>query len=126
MSANRSEVLRADAVVIGSGAGGAPVAARLAEAGRKVVIVDAGPALAGSDFDGDEARLLPRLMKAALARDSGMDFYAGACVGGSTVVNDALCWRTPREVLAQWREGGLSGLQEGETLLADAKSVGQR
>jgi len=100
-------------VVIGSGAGGAPVAARLAAAGLEVVVLEAGARLETRDFDGDEARLLPRLMKATTARDSGMELYAGRCVGGSTVVNDALCWRPPPEILALWRrEHGLAGLSD--------------
>jgi choline dehydrogenase-like flavoprotein len=105
--------LRADAVVVGSGAGGAPIAAALAEAGHEVLLLEAGERLETRDFTGDEARLLPRLMKAATASGSGMELYAGACVGGSTVVNDALCWRPPPDVLSHWREvHGLSGLTD--------------
>jgi choline dehydrogenase-like flavoprotein len=52
-------------------------------------------------------------MKAATVSGSGMELYAGACVGGSTVVNDALCWRPPPEVLERWqREHGLTGVDE--------------
>jgi choline dehydrogenase-like flavoprotein len=100
-------------VVVGSGAGGAPLAAALAEAGLEVVVLEAGERLETRDFDGREATLLPRLLRAATASGSGMELYAGACVGGSTVVNDALCWRPPPEVLAGWRdEHGLAGLRE--------------
>jgi len=110
-------VERVDAVVVGSGAGGAPAAAALAEAGLEVLLLEAGPRWETRDFTGDEAQMLARLMKAATASDSGMELYAGACVGGSTVVNDALCWRPPPEVLARWRgEHGLTGL--GEAVLA--------
>jgi choline dehydrogenase-like flavoprotein len=98
---------------VGSGAGGAPIAAALAEAGLEVVLLEAGPRLETRDFSGDEAALLPRLMRATTASGAGMELYAGACVGGSTVVNDALCWRPPPEVLASWRdEHGLAGLSE--------------
>lgn len=108
---------RADAVVVGSGAGGAPIATALAEAGLEVLVLEAGGRLETRDFDGNEAALLPRLMRAATASDSGIELYAGACVGGSTVVNDALCWRPPPEVLAGWREEhGLAGL--GDAALA--------
>jgi choline dehydrogenase-like flavoprotein len=105
--------LRADAVVVGSGAGGAPAAAALAAAGLEVVLLEAGARWETRDFTGDDAQMLARLMKAATAAGSGMELYAGACVGGSTVVNDALCWRPPPEVLARWRaEHGLAGLTE--------------
>jgi len=108
-----SERLRADAVIIGSGAGGAPVALALAEAGLEVVVLEAGERLATRDFASDEGVLTARLMTAATVPDGGLEVYAGACVGGSTVVNDALCWRPPPEVLASWRdEHGLGGLTD--------------
>jgi len=104
---------RADALVIGSGAGGAPVAAVLAEAGLEVLVLEAGPRLGAADFSADEAEMTFRLGRAALTRDGAQQLYAGACVGGSTVVNDALCWRTPPEVLERWRrEHGLTPLSD--------------
>lgn len=102
------ERLRADAIVVGTGAGGAPAAAALAEEGLEVIALEAGPRLETRDFDGEPLHLLPRLMTAATADGSGMELYAGRCVGGSTVVNDAVCFRTPPEVLDGWRrEHGL-------------------
>jgi choline dehydrogenase-like flavoprotein len=95
--------LRADAVVVGSGAGGAPAAARLAEAGFEVVVLEAGPRFSSADFLPDEALMTARLGRATATASGAHNLYAGACVGGSTVVNDALCWRTPPEVLEQWR-----------------------
>src|SRR5690606_7495753 len=84
---------RADAAAVGSGAAGARVETH--------------------EMTGEEGPMLARLVKAATAADSGMELYAGACVGGSTVVNDALCWRPPPEVLARWqRAHGLAGLTE--------------
>jgi choline dehydrogenase-like flavoprotein len=108
-----TDLLRADAVVIGSGAGGAPVACALAEAGREVLVLEAGERFEAKDFAGDEGALVARLMTAATVADGGLEVYAGACVGGSTVVNDALCWRPPPEILESWRrEHGLGGLTE--------------
>ncbi len=43
-----------DAVVIGSGAGGAPLACRLCEAGWKVLVVERGRAYVRGEFDRDE------------------------------------------------------------------------
>lgn len=107
------ERLSAQAVVIGSGAGGAPAAAALAEAGLDVIVLEAGTRYETRDFNGDEATMVGRLMKATRAGDSGHELYAGACVGGSTVVNDALCWPTPVEVLELWRrQYGLTGLTD--------------
>jgi choline dehydrogenase-like flavoprotein len=106
-------VLRADAVVIGSGAGGAPAAARLAEAGFEVLVLEAGPRVETPDFEPDEAAMTARLGRTTATASGAQNLYAGACVGGSTVVNDALCWRTPSEVLERWRrEHGLSDLTD--------------
>ena len=107
------ERLRADAVVVGTGAGGAPAAAQLAEAGLDVLVLEAGPRLEAADFLDDEWRMRSRLGRIQSTGDALQSFYAGACVGGSTVVNDALCWRPPAEVLATWREEhGLAELSE--------------
>jgi choline dehydrogenase-like flavoprotein len=106
-------LLRADAIVVGTGAGGGPAAAVLAEAGLEVLVLEAGARWETRDFDGEPATMLARLMRAATVPGSGMELYAGACVGGSTVVNDALCWRPPPEILARWRdEHGLRGLRD--------------
>jgi choline dehydrogenase-like flavoprotein len=105
--------LDADAVVIGTGAGGGPTAAALAERGLRVVVLEAGPYLRSGDFTGEEAEMMARLYRMSLARASGMALYAGECVGGSTVINDALCLRPPADLLAAWRdEHGLGGLTE--------------
>jgi choline dehydrogenase-like flavoprotein len=108
------ERLRADAVVIGTGAGGGPVAASLAARGMRVVVLEAGPHLRTDDFTGDAGAMTARLYRTGLARASGLALYAGECVGGSTVINDALCFRPPSEILAAWRDAhGLTGLTDG-------------
>ncbi len=94
---------RADVLVVGSGAGGAPLAAILAEAGLEVLLLEAGPRVSAAEFSEDEAETSARLGRLEASEDGAQTFYAGACVGGSTVLNDALCWRPPPEILAGWR-----------------------
>ena len=53
---------RCKVVVIGTGAGGAPAAARLAETwGEGVVLLEAGPHMHASDFTQVEREMMPRL-----------------------------------------------------------------
>ena len=110
---SRDTVVRADAIVIGTGAGGGPVAAALAERGLRVVVLEAGPRVETGAFSGEAGAMIARLYRMDVAPASGMSVYAGACAGGSTVINDALCFRPPADVLAAWRDRhGLGGLTE--------------
>jgi choline dehydrogenase-like flavoprotein len=99
--------LRAEACVIGSGAGGAVVAAELAAAGRDVVVLEAGPHWTKRDFTQREDDMLPRLFEEAGMRqtsDGAITVLQGRCIGGSTVHNLCYCFRTPDPILALWRE----------------------
>jgi choline dehydrogenase-like flavoprotein len=110
---------RAEVVVVGSGAGGAVVAATLAERGIDVVVVEEGPNVeAESDFTGAVFDRFQRLY-----RDNGTTLVLGRppiplplgrAVGGTTVVNAGTCFRAPDRVLARWEsEYGLSGVAGG-------------
>ena len=112
-------VVRADACVIGTGAGGAPVAKELAEGGMRVVMLEDGERFTTDDFT---AR--PREMTTRLYRDAGqvatvgnspVILPLGRTVGGSTLVNSGTCFRTPGPVLERWaRDFGLEGLTARE------------
>src|SRR5215468_6725237 len=53
-----------------------------------------------------------RLWRLGLA-GRGLSLYAGGCVGGSTVINDALCFRPPPLLLQAWSDyEGLPGLTD--------------
>jgi choline dehydrogenase-like flavoprotein len=96
-----------DAVVIGSGAAGAVVAARLAESGREVVILEEGSYLTAHDFVEDEATLFPRLFADAGLRatdDLSITLLQGGAAGGGTTVNWMLMLRTPEFVLEEWAQ----------------------
>jgi choline dehydrogenase-like flavoprotein len=99
--------LDADACVVGAGAGGAVVAAELAEGGANVVVLEQGPE---HDPDGFTAR--PPQMLARLYRDGGQTMTLGfppiglplgRGIGGSTLINSGTCFRTPGHVLDEWR-----------------------
>jgi choline dehydrogenase-like flavoprotein len=115
----RNLALRVDACVIGSGAGGAPIAKELAEAGLSVAMLEEG-----EHYTTDDYSARPRDMSALLYRDGGQIATIGVppillplglSVGGSTQVNSATCFRTPPAVLAMWRERfGLEQLTPAE------------
>lgn len=112
MSAARTERIEAEVCVIGAGAGGAVVAAELAEQGLSVVVVEEG-----HWHDPDSFTARPPQMLAQLYRDGGQTMTLGAPpillplgsgLGGTTLVNSGTCFRTPPRVLERWaREFGL-------------------
>jgi choline dehydrogenase-like flavoprotein len=101
-------VVRADACVIGSGAGGAVVAKELAEAGATVVLLEEGSQQHAADFSARPRDMLPRLYRdgaqhATIGRPPIL-LPLGRAVGGTTLVNSGTCFRTPDAVLARWRD----------------------
>jgi len=99
--------LDTEALVIGSGAGGAVTAASLAAAGREVTVVEEGPAVdpdADAPFSLDEmvAKYRHRGLSAALG-SPGIAYAEGRCVGGSTEINSGLYHRLPPELAEEWR-----------------------
>lgn len=116
------ERLSADVVVVGSGAAGAIVAYRLAEAGRRVVVLERGRHMDPSEFTENEIVQISSLYADGalqLSRDFSFQVLQGMCVGGSTVINNAVCFDLPPHVLARWNGSKLdAGLDEGR--LADS------
>lgn len=110
--------LTADAVIVGSGAGGGVMAAELAAAGKDVVVLEQGGYYSEPDFTGREAEMMPLLyLRRGLlsTSDQGMVVLAGSALGGGTLVNWSTSLRTPDEVRAEWeREHGLDGLTSAE------------
>jgi choline dehydrogenase-like flavoprotein len=107
-----------DAVIVGSGAGGATMAAELAEAGLDVVVIEEGGYHPTESFRPESVRALRTLYRdggggMTLGRPSVL-FAEGRCVGGSTVVNGGMSWRTPTRVLERWSAEGVLAIGERE------------
>jgi choline dehydrogenase-like flavoprotein len=99
--------LSTEVLVIGSGAGGAVTAARLAEAGRQVVVAEEGPWV---DPDAHEPFSLGEMvtkyrhrgLQAALGNPA-IAYTEGRCVGGSTEINSGLYHRLPDYLAEEWQ-----------------------
>lgn len=105
--ATSETALDADVCIVGSGAGGGVVAAALAQKGLSVMVLEAGPAKQGDDFDQRELDGMQNLYLEhglASSRDLGVAILAGACVGGGTAVNWQTCLRTPDDIRDEWSE----------------------
>lgn len=128
MTLGMVHVLKADVVVIGSGAGGAVAAARFAESGREVVILEEGEYLHAPDFTEDEGAMVPRLFAEQAMRatsDASVSLFQGGAVGGGTTVNWMLMLRPPDHVLDEWsRTLGIPGFSMGD-LAPHLDRVGQ-
>jgi choline dehydrogenase-like flavoprotein len=94
-----------DAVVIGTGAGGAVVGRELAARGHAVVFVEEGEHYRRDAFDGSLVRAHERFYRAAASVGNVvMPVMIGRLVGGSTAINGGTCFRTPAWVLDEWCE----------------------
>lgn len=100
--------LEADVVIIGSGAGGSACAAALADAGLIVAVLEEGRHWKPADFRQDTAFSLRNLYQDRGARTTRgnaiIPLPGGRGVGGSTLINSAIAFKTPAPVLKQWRE----------------------
>jgi choline dehydrogenase-like flavoprotein len=95
-----------DVVVVGSGAAGSVAAHVLASAGFEVAIVEEGPWIKTREVQSDVHTSFARGMRLGgmqvLQGRAYMPMLQGRCVGGSTLVNSAIAWRTPEDVLDDW------------------------
>jgi len=100
----------ADYVVIGSGPGGAVMAYRLASAGdgSGVLLVERGARYSPlQDFNDREMEMLPKLYKEGglqQTKRGDMIVMQGECVGGGSVIYNAVCYMIPPVVRRTWSE----------------------
>jgi choline dehydrogenase-like flavoprotein len=109
-------------VVVGTGAAGAILAYELAAAGHDVLMLERGPHVDPRTFSEDEAEQLSRLYAdgaLTLAANFRFQVAQGMCVGGGTVVNNAVCFDIPSHVLDRWQGQELeAGLDESRLAAA--------
>jgi len=97
MSADR----QTDVLVIGSGAGGSVVAYHLARAGERVLVLERGKHVRPADMSDNELDMVSRLYKDGGSQtntEADMFVLQGQCVGGSTVLTNAVCFRLPEDI----------------------------
>lgn len=108
-AADSRSVVRADAVIVGSGAGGAMAARTLARAGFDTVVLEEGRRWTVNEFRATH----PIDRYAGLYRGGGATVALGRpsvvlpigrAVGGTTVVNSGTCYRPPLTVQRRWRD----------------------
>jgi choline dehydrogenase-like flavoprotein len=112
------QTLEADAVVVGSGAGGGVIAAQLAGDGRRVVVIEAAGYFNEGDFTGLELQAYQEMFwrgGPTPTADMNVSLQAGTTLGGGTTINWTNCLRTRDWVREQWaREHGLEGVDTAD------------
>ncbi len=100
--------LQADAVIIGSGAGGASVADVLTAAGLSIIMLEEGkhiPSSAAPPIASEAFSAAWRGGGITAAIGSPPITYAeGRCVGGGTEINSAIAQRADSDLIDQWRK----------------------
>jgi choline dehydrogenase-like flavoprotein len=100
--------LSCQVVVIGSGPGGAVVAKELAEAGRDVVLLEEGPPFGVKDFRQEAGSSMRRTLREGGTRSMRGNLFIptmqAIALGGGSLINSAICCRSPGWVFEDWAE----------------------
>lgn len=106
--------LKADVCVVGSGAGGGVIAAKLSQAGYRVLVLEAGPHRTPDTFRQREADAYDAMFQGHgvyTSKDLAFGVLAGQTAGGSTAINWMTCLKPPAWARQEWeREAGMVGL----------------
>ena len=100
-----------DYLIVGSGAGGAVMAYRLASApgidASRILLVERGARYSPlQDFNDNEMQMITKLYKEGglqQTKNFNMIVLQGECVGGTTVVNNAVCFEMQADAREEWQ-----------------------
>ncbi|MEV8637653.1 GMC family oxidoreductase N-terminal domain-containing protein [Streptosporangium sp. NPDC051023] len=112
-ASNLPATLDVDVCVVGSGPGGAVVAARCAQAGLSVIVLEAGGYHNEQDFRQLELAGLRQLYLGGglMTSESGsIAVLAGSTLGGGSVSNYMSCIRTPDAIREEWARLGVADI----------------
>ena len=106
--------LRADVCVVGSGAGGGAIAAKLAQLGYKVLVLEAGGYRTPDTFTQREADAYDTMFQGhgvLTTKDLAFGVLAGQTAGGSTTINWMIALKPPIWARQEWeRDAGMEGV----------------
>ncbi len=122
----RLETLDTDVCIIGSGVAGALLTYDLAKAGREVLLLERGKYVEPRYFSENEADMVGKLYADGIfqqTQDFGFTILQGSCVGGGSVVNNAVSFSPPDAVLQKWNDADIhdAGLDLGALKQSDAE-----
>jgi len=98
--------LETDVCVIGSGASAGVLAWYAARNKNRTLILERGGYFRGLEMGHHEASMVASLYKdGGLQFNTTFDMYLlqGNCVGGSSTVSNAVCFRIPDKILTNWQ-----------------------
>ncbi len=126
----RRLTLGADAVIVGAGPGGLCAAHVLAEAGLSVIVFEAGSFWPFGEFERDRLWANEHLYQengSRVARGNTIvPVASGKGVGGGTLVNSGISFRTPDRILDMWGEQfgvDIWGSDRRDTLYAEVEEA---
>lgn len=102
-----------DYIVVGSGPSGGRIAHDLVKSGAKVLLLEAGRYFKTTDFPKPEIESSSQMFWGGgveLNHDARLGFLRAKCVGGTSLVNQALFDRFDEEAWSEWRD--ISGIKD--------------
>ena len=107
-----------DICIVGSGPGGSALAYRLSEKleGKKILVLEEGNLHTSDDFNQLEKDMIPNLYQSPPVRfsdDFGVAVFQGKLIGGSAVLNHAVCYEAPTEITETWGQNIGKELEDG-------------